>query len=235
MNLSDFRNAILDEQSLESSDTFLTTAILDRFINRAYKWAASSHPWTQTEMAEERDSADNEYYSIAENWVPDGITKLSYQDEPYKKVLMRDYLRYQDENEGNSIDKIFAEFEGKYFINPAPTEVIARAISIWGQEIPDDMSDAGDVTVFENDAEIEEAILEYANGLVLRKKAGEWFNDGVKRQEVARVKIERSWLSQQKKLADFKTHDSEMFRTPDFIEDINGRNNNDNCIGRFSI
>lgn len=213
MNFLDFQNAILDDLSVDSSNTFYNTPMIKRLINRAVRKAAAAYDWPYTERALKRDSeSGQEYYNYPENWKPDSIKKLKYNGEKYDKKRFQDYEDYQEEYGTGATDKIFSDYRNRYFINPAPAQDIAGGIEIWGQEIPDDMVDDTDTTPFSAEPEIEEIIIDITRGLILQKNKGSDMARSDKIIKEAMVLLSLVWDKVKKRQTGYKSKNKSMFK-----------------------
>jgi len=224
MELSDYRQAILDELSKTSTDTFHTTAILNRFINRAVAFAAKFKPWEQTQTSYKftptlaGDETD-EYWDYPETFITDSIKRLAVgtgtiaSDEVYKPLLFSEYLDHKEKNPNSN--KIWADHKRQYFIYPIITG--SPIITVWGHALPDALSAYTDDTPFTDDATIEEAILGYAMGLALMKMRGSYLAQGEKRKAEAVALLTQAWSEQRRKQATKRTEDAEVWEHTDFM------------------
>lgn len=217
MTLGELRQALVDDLSVETTDTFFSTAVLNRFVNRAVQWAANYRNWQETQRAVKRDSEASEYYNYPENFKTDSIEILTFNGERYKKVLFREYEEYKEQHSGGGGKKIWADFRRRYFIHPAPTAAGVKNIKIWGHEVPDEMSDDADTHPFDNQSMIEEAIQLYALGLALRKSRGTFFEKGRAMQGDALVILAEAWDNQVSDQADYMSETTEAFEHTDFL------------------
>lgn len=224
MNLGDYRAAMLDELSKTSADTFHTTAILNRFINRGKEFAEKYKPWEQTQTAFKftptltGDETDG-YWDYPETFITDSIYRLSVgtgsiaSDERYKPLTFTEYLNYKEDV--NASEKIWSDHKRQYFISPIVTG--APVITVWGHEVTAAMTDDADTTVFNSDAVIEEGILGYAMGLALMKMRGSYYAQGEKRKAEALALFGQAWADQRKKLAIKRTETAEVWKHTDFM------------------
>lgn len=229
MTLLEMTTAILDDLGKSTSDPFYTTDIIKRYVNRSKNRIEGAHDWAQLERAVKRDSEANEYYNYPENWKQDSIYKLKYNGDNYDKVKFADYLRYQEDEGSNSSDKIFSDFRNRFFINPAPTEVVTNGIVFWGQEYSDDMSADGDESPFTLENEIEEIIIELAIATALKKSRGSMYTLGVARERDALTMLEVANRKIMKRKSSYKYKNREQFKRMDLFP----RNTSE--IGNFTI
>lgn len=224
MNRGDIRQALLDELSKASTDTFHTTAILNRFIQRAVDFATKYKLWEQTQTAYKftpilaGDETD-EYWDYPENFITDSIYRLAVgtgtiaSDERYKPVTFEEYLNFKED--AQTTKKLFTDHKRQYFIHPTITGT--PVITVWGHAIAETMSDDADEHAFTDDAIIEEAILKYALGLALRKMRGSYIEQGKAAQAEAIALLNQAWEQQRKKQANKKTETAEAWEHVDFL------------------
>ncbi len=219
MTFAEFKTNLLDDLSVTSSDLFFTDDILGRFINRSIRWAAGLHAWPQTESAVYRDSvAGQEYYNIPENVPADSIYLLEYNGEFYKKLRWREYQKYKSDNGTGATDKVFSDFGNRIFINPAPAVELVGGIVLWSQKTPDELSGTTDVTPFQGNLVIEEAILKHANGRLLVKQRGSFLPVGRALMAEAKSELDEEWERIMKDQSDYKTKEASMFDVPNFYQ-----------------
>ena len=229
MTFLEMQTAFYDEFSVANTDSFLTLTYVKRILNRMKKKVEATHDWPHLERAMMRDSEANEYYNYPENWKQDSIYKLKYNGDNYDKVKFADYLRYQEDEGSNSSDKIFSDFRNRFFINPAPTEVVTNGIVFWGQEYSDDMSADGDESPFTLENEIEEIIIELAIATALKKSRGSMYTLGVTRERDALTMLEVANRKIMKRKSSYKYKNREQFKRMDLFP----RNTSE--IGNFTI
>lgn len=219
MNLGEHRQALLDDLSLESTDTFLTTAILNRFINRAVGWVADRKNWQQTQRGVMRSSeANQEYYNYPENYKSDSIERLTLDGNTHVKRTFVEYEKYKEENPTGT-KKIFADYRNRYFINPAPTTDGTNNIKLWIHEKPDTLSADADEHPFIDEQDLEEAIHLYALHLCYRKQGGSMKADAKSAMDEAKVLVEEVWNQQVKNRSNEQTEVAEQFEHTDFLAD----------------
>lgn len=167
--LSDLQTEVLVRGNYDTTLAFITQTTLDNWIDRAHKYAAAfkKYPFT-----EKRDSSDNTSTSSEEHAYPtdfksDSIRILTVGGKRLQKINFDDYLRFKEEN-GSASDRIFADFNRTYFINPNID--ISGTIVAYGQYLVPtiDATDNTAITVFSNHDEdgndaIVEKVLSYAS------------------------------------------------------------------------
>jgi len=229
MNRGELRQAILDELSKTSTDTFHTTAILNRFIQRAVDFVSKYKPWEQTQTAYKYtptlagDETD-EYWNYPENFYTDSIYRLAVgsgtiaSDERYKPVIFEEYLNHKEDNDSSK--KIWTDHKRQYFIYPMLTGV--PVVTVWGHAKPDAYTDDADEHPFTDDAQVDEAILGYATGLALIKMRGSYTKQGKDRQAEAIALLNSAWKEQRLRQAQKKTEDAEIWEHTDFMNQSAG-------------
>lgn len=224
MNRGEIRQAILDELTKTSSDTFLTTAILNRFIQRAVDFVTKYKLWEQTQTAYKftptlaGDETD-EYFNYPENFITDSIYRLAVgtgtiaSDERYKPVIWEEYLNHKEDNPTNT--KLWTDHKRQYFIYPIIGS--GAVVTVWGHAKAATMSDDADEHDFEDDALIEEAIIKYALGLSYKKMRGSYMDMGKKEQGEAIALLNDAWKQQRLRQAGKRTQDVEAWEHIDFL------------------
>jgi hypothetical protein len=188
------------------------------------KFIAGFHNWAQTEDAVTRDSeAGQEWYNYPENMKQDTIKELMYNGEYYEKINYRDYLRYKQDEGVNATDKIFTDFQNKYFINPTPTSAISAGISLWGQTIPADMVNTTDATPFSNDPDIEQIIYDLSLADCYKKGRGSMFERGRAMEMDALQKLEVIKKKVVFRQASYKTKNNSMFKHVNLVNRNRGK------------
>lgn len=213
----ELKTAVRDELSIaSSSDLFFSDAYIQRIVNRAVKYAGSLYNWQQTQDARKRDSvAGQEYYNYPENWKTDSVFKVKFNGERYDPTNFDEYEQYQEENGASANDKIFADYKRQVFLNPVPTTV--AEITVWGHAIPDAMSGDSDTHPFAGEAEIEEAIILYAQGLAKKKARGSYYAMGVQDIKDAEKKFKEEYDKQLEKQSHYQNKDLEIFEWVDML------------------
>lgn len=220
MNLLEQRTAILDDLSVETTDTFFTTALLNRFVNRAIKVIANLKNWQQTQGSDRQlltivgDETD-EYWNYPENYKTDSIYKLKYNGKDYKRLTWEEYLRHRDDYP-NSTKRVYSDHKRQLFIYPRPTA--SAYLDIWGHEIPADLSDNTDEHPFNDEELLEEAIHTYALGLCYRKRGGTYRAEGKQLMKDALALAGEAFSQQRNEQAGYRTEHAEMFEHTDFLQ-----------------
>lgn len=240
MNLGDHRQAILDELSKTSSDTFHTTAILNRFINRAVQWAANLKNWQQTQIVRKQaltlvgDETD-EYWDYPSNFKTDSIYRIAVgtgtiaSDQKYRPLVWEEYLDHKETDPTS--EKIWADHRRQVFIYPVVTG--APVLSLWGHEIPAQLVADANEHPFTGEQLIEEAINAYALSLALIKMRGSYIEQGNKKKAEAIALIAQAWDQQRKEQAKKQTLNAEAWEHTDFLNQRAG--NRSTRRGSFNL
>lgn len=217
--LGDQRQALLDDLSVESTDVFYTTAVLNRFINRAHRTIANLYPWQETQRGLKRDSiAGQEYLTYPENLRTDSVFLFKIDGEEHKLVTFREYERFKEEQPTNT-KKLVTDWRRKLFIHPTPTTNGDGNVQIWGNEVPDELTDDADTIVFSHQSVLEEAIYMYALGLALMKGRGTQYERGKALLGDAITLAKNEWASQRKRQAEYKTETTVMWERYDLLNE----------------
>lgn len=222
MTLGEHRQALLDDLSIETGDSFYDSstdyAMLDRFINRAVKFIANMYNWEETQRAVKRDSEANQpYYNYPENWKTDSLDYVTVDGKKYRKIQFREWQEYTEEYPNDTGNRIFADYRKRYFLHPAPTTDGDKNIKLWGHEIPDTLSNTSDEHPFSGQSLLEEAIHLYALGLALRKARGSFFEKGRQLQLEATQLAQLAYDNQLADQADYKSETAEAFEHYDYL------------------
>lgn len=216
MTFKEKQDAILNDFSATSTDSFITLTIVKSYINRQERRIAGLYPWPHTKTAEVRDSEVNqEYYNYPEDWVQDSIYRLEFNNEKHDPTDFDDYEQYKKEN--NASEKRFANFENKYFINPTPSSAIVGGISIWGHKLPANMVNDADLSPFAEDPEIEEEIINLTRAALMQKQRGSYLTAGLNLEKDTLAKITAIWKKTYMKKAKFMTRSRSMFNPIDIL------------------
>ena len=238
MNLfSELVTGVQDDLTVDDNSTLYPPALIKRAVNRAYRKSAGLFTWPETEDAKKTSSVKNqEYYDYPKTWRSDTIGRLEMDDKQYGEdpdgspLTWADYLTWRrDTNNADSTDKKWANQKRRYFIYPVPTTNGSDNICIWGQVIPDELVEDGDITIFSHSMpEGNEAILLEAVAILKSKgeneKASEFRSTEAKQiLIVAWGKIQREQGKYEKNLP--------LFKVPDYYGD--NKEELKNKIGQF--
>ena len=213
----DIKDDIIIQLGVSTSVGFYTDAILDDWIDKAYKWSSSYKKWPFTEgrvtTTYVADDTDIEVgFNYPEGWKPDSIRMLRVGGKRFRKV---NFYKYQEFREDNSSDqeKIFTDHGRLYFINPQAD--VSGTTTLWGQFTP--LIDTTDLTIFSDTAEegneaIIEEVISYA-----KKKEKKPQESMMHHQNAVRI-LEEIW--QRIKDEQFGYHDTDdegMWKRLDII------------------
>lgn len=217
--LGDIRQALEDDLSVETTDVFYTQALLNRYINRAYKAIANLYPWQETQRGLKRNTeAGVEYVTYPDNLRTDSVNLITVDGEEYKLITFREYERHKEEYP-NSTKKLAADFRRKLFIHPTPTTTGDGNIKVWGHEVPDELTEDATQHVFAYQSVLEEAIYMYALGLALMKGRGSHYERGKVMLGDAFTMARNEWTSQQRRQAEYRTEDTQMWENYDLLNE----------------
>ena len=222
MNFGDHKNALRDDLSISSGDSFYSDTAIERFIQRALDWYAGLHFWEETKFAYERPITSSEvsdeanYFDYPDDFYTDSIYRIDDDEgNEYDKKNWEDYLRFLNDNDVTDDDYIFSSHDRQFFINPTPTSTIT--LSLWGHKKPDTLSNDSDTHPFSDDPDACEIINLYALGLALRKARGSYYSKGLKLIERAREEADVKWKKQQAQRAEYQSIDNQMFNDIEII------------------
>ncbi len=208
------QTAVKDDLSVNSNyDNFYTLVYIKRIINRMLKLVAGLHPFPHTERALLRSTeANQEWYNNPEDFKTDSIFRLEIDGDSYIPLNWQDYQKYKTDYGESATKKYFTTFRNKYFISPTPTADGGNNISIWGQEVPEDMVDDSDVSPFEGEPILEEEVVELAIATCLMKGRGANYSRGVERKNNAITYIESIYDTINRRQALTRTQNTSMFK-----------------------
>lgn len=231
------RNAVQSDMNVSAGSSLYPPATIDSVINRAYVKSYRLFRWPGTEDAKQTTTqANEEYYDLPEDWVPDSIWRLEVNGDMYGEqpdgtpISFHDYLKWKTDNPG-STDKKWAKQWTRYFIYPTPT-VANLVIVIWGQLNPEVLSSESSTTIFSNNLpECNEAVIMEAEAILKHKgatpKDGEFYSaeaKGLLSVSFSRIKQDNS---QEKKVQPF-------LDVPDFFNPTNAQTQvTGNFVNRF--
>lgn len=217
--LGDIRQALEDDLSVETTDVFYTQALLNRYINRAYKAIANLYPWQETQRALKRDTiANQEYVTYPDNLKTDSVNYITVDGEEHKLISFRDYQRFKEEHP-NSTKKLASDYRRKLFIHPTPTTNGNGNINVWGNEVPDELSGDSAQHIFAYQSVLEEAIYMYALGLALMKGRGSHYERGKTMLGDAFTMARNEWTSQRRRQAEYRTENAQMWEAYDYLDE----------------
>jgi len=152
--LGNIETEVLVRGNYNTSLAFVTETMLDNWIQQAHRLAASYRKWPFTEKRDKsaNTSDASEEHAYPTDFKTDSIRILTVGGKRLRKTNFDDYLRHK-EDYSNGTDRIFADFERVYFINPNMD--ISGTIVAYGQYLVDelDTSVPATTTVFSNSEE----------------------------------------------------------------------------------
>jgi hypothetical protein len=212
----ELQTAVRDDLSISTGDTFYSDAYIQRVVNRGLLWLANLYNWQQTQIGYKRDSvASQEYYNYPEDAKTDSIWRLDFNGIKYDRKSFDEYLTYKENYTTGASDKIYTDHRRQFFINPAPTSV--AEITVWCHIKPTALSASGDLSPFDGEAELEEAIIKYASGLAKMKGRGSYYALGVADQRDAKSIADAVWKKQKAEQSKYGTKDLEIFEWFDIL------------------
>ncbi len=235
--LSDIRQAIQDDLTVNDGSTLFSPTLIDRAINRAYVKAATLYRWPQVEDAKKTSTQANiETYDYPSTWRPDSVWRLEVDDEQYGEVPdgsplgFEDYLTWRrDEANENSTDKKWANQKTRYFIYPVPTAVGTNNISVWGIKNISTLTSDSDTTIFSyNMPECNEAIL--LEALAILKSKGD-DDKGGQFKSLEAKQILTTAFNKLKQEQNKYEKNQPLFHVQDMF--VNNRTRSKNIIGNF--
>lgn len=234
--LSDIRQAIQDDLTVNDGSTLFPPTLIDRVINRAYVKSATLYRWPQLEDAKKTSTQNGtETYDYPSTWRPDSVWRLEVDNEQYGEepdgspLAFEDYLTWRrDEANENSTDKKWANQKTRYFIYPVPTTNGTNNISIWGIKNITALSEDSDTTIFSyNMPEGNEAVL--LEALAILKGKGDDDKGGQFKSLEAKQILTTAFNKLRQEQNKYEKNQS-MFLVQDMF--ANGRNPN-RRIGNF--
>jgi hypothetical protein len=228
MTYPDLKEELKSRLSAEGS-TFYTDTKLGEWINLGYKWLGGLKNWPVLETAKKTTSIvkpDFKYdiYNYPSDFRTDSLVRLAVDDELWGekdtdgnikqgKLAFDDFLSFI-ENNPSSEEKFWSDWGRQYFIFPKLTA--GRVISVWGHIYPPKLSDPTDLTVFEGEPELEEAIIKKAHSIALIK--GKRKREGQAEEAEAINLANIIWDKIMKRQASYLRKDKPFLDVPDFFK-----------------
>ena len=162
------KTEVRDRLTLLSTSTYITTAMIARWLNMAKDYCLDYKKWPFLEYrGSDLIDATGEY-PYPTKMKTTSVFLITVGGERFVKIRYEDYLKYLEDNSGGD-SKVWAEFDRTVYINGNACSV-GDTVYFYGQKIEDDMSADGDTTPFD-DAEKtgDEAVIERALYLALKK------------------------------------------------------------------
>ena len=171
-NLGEMRTAVQSDFTVGNESSLITPTAIDLAINRAYRKIGAMFKWTETKDALKTVTrANKEWYDYPQNWRPETIWKLVINSQDFGEPLtFKDYQHEKENSNPSGLQRMWANWGKKYFVDPAPTEANLE-IDIFGYKFVDKLTVDGDITIFSYSIpNINEAIVIEA-GEILKNKA----------------------------------------------------------------
>ena len=164
----DIMTEVLVRNSITTTDTYITDAILQDWTRQAHKWAASQHKWPFTEGRVSTTFTTTEEWSF-EGYKADSFRILQIGGKRLQKLDFANYQIFREE-EPSASDRVFADFGRLVFINPNVD--LSGTLTAWGQYEPNlDPTDLTATTVFSNNNEEgNEALVEKMSSFLKRRQ-----------------------------------------------------------------
>lgn len=192
-NIGEIKQEVLVRLQANTTVAFFTEDMLNGWINQAHRWAASykKFPFTEKRDKSANTSDSEEEHDYPSDFKTDSIRILTVGGKRLRKTNFDDYLRYKEE-QTNGTDRIFADFNRVYYINPNID--ITGTIVAYGQYLVDelDTSVPTTTTVFSNSEEngneaMVQEIMSYA------KTRENKLNEAAAHHENAKTILEGIW------------------------------------------
>ena len=218
--IGDIRDEVLVRLNASTTVAFYTDAILNDWVNQAYRWAAAMHKWPFTERRDNLTawSSGTEDYAYPTDFKSDSIRILQVGTERLQKTNFDDYQIYREENSTGS-DKIFSDLGRRYYINPFIDA--SGTITVWGQFTPAqlDFTDTPTTTttVFSNAEEEgnEAVVLEIMNYAKLRENK---VNEALLHHQRAQEVLEGIWQRIKDEQFSYQTKNRSIFKRINVLE-----------------
>jgi len=148
--LSELRQAVQDDLTVGEESSLYPPALIDRFINRAYRKIGAMYKWTETKDAKKTNAiAGDENYDYPTNWRPESIWRIEIDGIDHGTPLTFDDYQFEKANSYPSgYTKMWANYGKQFFIYPTPTVTGDKNISIFGYKFVDALTSDSDITIF---------------------------------------------------------------------------------------
>lgn len=165
--LSEFLTGLNNRISAAEVSGFWTPEMKKEWINTAGERVCNFKRWQCLEYALKTvTKADGEYYDYPEDFQENSIFMLSIGEDTDEYIL-KSWDDYQAYRQAGSSEKIFANHNGYYFINPTPTGN-SLVLSVWGIRKWEKLVGDTDETI--TPREMDEAIIKLALATCLQKE-----------------------------------------------------------------
>jgi hypothetical protein len=190
----DIITEVLIRNNRSTTDSFITDAMLQDWIQDAHSWAASYHKWPFTEKRDQSTawsgSEEVLYSSLGVGFRTDSIRLLTIGGKRFQKLNFEDYQIFKEE-QPSSTDKVYSDFGRTLFINTASGA--SGSLVAYGQYSPNlDPTDLASTTIFSTyDEEGNEAIVEKMTCYLKRRE--HLPNEAELHDQRAVAKLEEVW------------------------------------------
>ena len=164
--------------------------------------------------------ADQEYYDYPEDFIADSIFLLRVEDsagdmKTYKKIRYLDYIKYREEDETGE-EKLWADHNRYYFINPEAWDTASRDIEIWGLMRADELTASTSLLPFSTNTDAEEnsgnhAIVKLAYSIALASEKKRDYNKATGVRTEAYQTIELLAKRERESQADYEVYERPFF------------------------
>ena len=173
ITLAELRQDLKDQVAASSAQGFWTDEMFDDWLNWAGKKACGFYRWPFLELAVYTTTRDQkQYYSYPQGalrFKPNSIYQITVDGEDYPSSqqgrLRRNWQQFQVAIQDESDEKIFANHNGFYFLNPIPTD--GKEMVLFGLKGWQKLENDADTPI--TPTEFDEVIVQLALARALRK------------------------------------------------------------------
>ena len=225
---TDIFTQVLVRNNRSTTDAFVTDTNLKSWYKDAHNVAAARHKWPFTEgkasttySTANIDDLGNAVVAYPEGWKADSVRILTIGGKRIKKTEFESFLRFLEENAGNTA-RMFSDYGRQIYVNVNAD--VSGTLVAFGQYMPIiDVTDETGITIFSDfDEEGNEAIYEL---MTARLKEKEHLNDEVLvHQQKAGEILDELWKRVQDEQYKYPTKDQSMFEPFDVLRGESGFN-----------
>lgn len=212
----DIKTELLVELGTSTTVAYYTDTILDSWINKAHRWAASVHNWPQTEGRVSTTYVATEEWSF-EGYKPDSFRLMTVGGYGLTKVNFGDYIKYREQipNSTTPSGRIWSDYGRIVFINP--TLDVSGTLTAYGHYIPAtlDATDPTTNTIFSNDEEGNTAIVEEVLSYAAIREGN--VKDSQVHHANAKIILDGIWKVIQDEQYAYQTKNRDMFNRIDVL------------------
>jgi len=173
ITLAELRQDLKDQIAASAAQGFWTDTMLDDWLNWAGKKVCGFYRWPFLELAVYTTTRDSkQYYSYPQNelrFKPNSIYMITIEGEDYPTSqqgrLRRNWSQFQTAIQEEDDQKIFANHNGFYFLNPVPTD--SKEMVLYGLKGWQKLTADADTPI--TPTEFDEVIVQLALVRALRK------------------------------------------------------------------